>query len=86
MLITILGIIIGLRRRELNLTLEDLSKITDISIGELSKLENGKIKTPKSVFLYRLANALKLDYNTLLNYKYASYYREKELAYARCYL
>lgn len=86
MLIKILGLIIGLRRRELNLTLEDLSKITDISISELSRLENGKIKAPKSVILYRLANVLKLDYNTLLKYKYASYYREKELNYVGCYL
>ena len=41
--------------------------------------ENGKIKAPSSVFLYRLSNALELDYNEMLNYKYASYYRLKEL-------
>lgn len=86
MLIKILGIIIEFRRRELNLTLEDLSKMTDISISELSYIENGKIKTPSSVFLYRLANVLKLDYNILLKYKYASYYKKKEMSYARCYL
>ena len=86
MLIKILGIIIEFRRRELNLTLEDLSKMTDISISELSYIENGKIKAPSSVFLYRLANVLKLDYNILLKYKYDSYYRKKEMGYARCYL
>ena len=86
MFIKILGIIIGFRRRELNLTLEDLSKMTDISISELSYIENGKIKAPSSVFLYRLANVLDLDYNYILKFKYASYYRKKEMGYGRYYI
>ena len=61
------------------MTLEDLSNLTGISKTELSYIENGKIKEPSSVFLYRLSKILELDYNEMLNYKYASYYRVKEL-------
>ena len=79
MLISILGMIIRNKRKKLNITLEELSDLTGISAAELSYIENGKIKAPSSVFLYRLSNALELDYNEMLNYKYASYYRLKEL-------
>lgn len=79
MLISILGMIIRNKRKKLNITLEELSDLTGISAAELSYIENGKIKAPSSVFLYRLSNALELDYNEMLNYKYASYYRIKEL-------
>ena len=85
MLIKILGIIIRFRRRQLKLSLRQLSKLTDISKTELSNIENGKIKAPSSVFLYRLANVLGLDYNYLLTYKYESYYRKREMRYGRCY-
>ena len=79
MLISILGMIIRNKRKKLNITLEELSDLTGISAAELSYIENGKIKAHSSVFLYILSNALELDYNEMLNYKYASYYRLKEL-------
>lgn len=86
MLIKILGMILRLRRKQLKLTLRQLSKLTDISKTELSNIENGKIKAPSSVFLYRLANVLELDYNYILKFKYASYYRKKEMGYGRYYI
>lgn len=64
-------------RKEHNLTLKVLSELTDISISELNKLENGLIKKPCSVFLYRLSKVLHLDYEEMLKYRFASYYRKK---------
>ena len=74
-----LGEIIKRTRNKLNLTLSDLSRISDISEIELWLLENGKIKKPKCIFLLRLSNILNLDYNELLKYRFASFYRKKRL-------
>lgn len=49
MLILILGMILRNERLKNNLTLEELSKLTNISESELDKIELGKIKTPSSV-------------------------------------
>ena len=74
-----LGEIIKIARNKLNLTLSDLSRISDISEIELWLLENGIIKNPKGVFLFRLSNILNLDYNELLRYRFASFYRKEML-------
>ena len=79
MLILVLGMILREARTKMNLTLEALSKLTNISIAELSNLENGNIKEPSSVFLYRLSNVLNLDYNEMLKYRFEPYYRKQEL-------
>lgn len=79
MLILVLGMILRDARIKNKLTLEALSKLTNISISELSNLENGNIKEPSSVFLYRLSKILNLDYNEMLKYRFESYYRIKEL-------
>ena len=49
-----LGEIIKIARNKLNLTLSDLSRISDIFEIELWLLENGRIKTPKCVFLFSI--------------------------------
>lgn len=77
MLILILGMILRNERLKNNLTLEELSKLTNISESELDKIELGKIKTPSSVFLFRLSKVLNLDYNEMLKYRFASYYKKK---------
>ncbi|MDO5556924.1 MAG: helix-turn-helix transcriptional regulator [Clostridia bacterium] len=77
--IHILGKILKEKRLKMKLTLEELSEITKISITELSNLENGNIKEPSCVFLFRLSKVLKLNYEELLKYRYESYYRIKEL-------
>ena len=51
-------------------------KISDISEIELWLLENVRIKNPKCVFLFRLSNILNLDYNELLKYRFALFYRK----------
>lgn len=79
MLILVLGTILREARKNMNLTLEALSKLTNISIAELSNLENGNIKEPSSVFLFRLSNTLNLDYNEILKYRFEPYYRIQEL-------
>lgn len=77
MLKLILGMILRNERLKNNLTLEELSKLTNISASELDKIELGKIKAPSSVFLFRLSKVLNLDYNEMLKYRFASYYRKK---------
>lgn len=79
MFILVLGMILKEARIKMNLTLEALSKLTNISVTELSNLENGNIKEPSSVFLYRLSNTLNLDYNEILKYRFNPYYRKQEL-------
>lgn len=79
MFILVLGMILKEARTKMNLTLEALSKLTNISVTELSNLENGNIKEPSSVFLYRLSNTLNLDYNEILKYRFNPYYRKQEL-------
>jgi len=79
MLIFVLGMILREARTKMNLTLEALSKLTNISIAELSNLENGNIKEPSSVFLFRLSKTLNLDYNEMLKYRFEPYYRKQEL-------
>jgi len=74
-----LGIILKEKRMDKKLTLDTLSKLTHISVSTLSKLENGKLKRPSSVFLFRLSKVLDIDYNELIIYRYASYFRKKEL-------
>jgi len=49
-----LGEIIKIARNKLNLTLSDLSRISDISEIELWLLENGKIKNLQCVFLFSI--------------------------------
>ena len=49
-----LGEKIKIARNKLNLTLSDLSRISDISEIELWLLENGIIKNPKGVFLFSI--------------------------------
>lgn len=77
--ILILGMIIRNERLKNNLTLEDLSNLTNISVSELDKIELGKIKALSSVFLFRISKVLKLDYNEMLKYRFASYYRKKRI-------
>ena len=74
-----LGIVLKKKRIDKRLTLETLSKLTNISISTLSKLENGKLKRTSSVFLFRLSQVLDIDYNELIKYRYANYFRKKEL-------
>lgn len=49
-----LGEIIKIAKNKLNLTLRDLSIISDISEIELWLLENSRIKNPKCVFLFSI--------------------------------
>lgn len=65
-----IGQIIKNKRIENKISLKTLSEITNISISELSRIENGKVYNPNSVFLYRICNILKIDYNLLLRYKW----------------
>ena len=73
-----MGEIFREKRKSKKLTLEALSKLTDISISELSKLENGLIREPSSVFLYRLSNVLEIDYEEILRHRWAKYPKKLE--------
>lgn len=50
------------RRKQLNLTLKDLSKKTDISLTSLGFYESGE-RLPTVVNLNKLCEALELDYS-----------------------
>ena len=60
-----IGHIIKEQRIKKNITLKKLSKLSDISISTLYKIENDKLKKIKGVFLYRLSNILNIDYDYL---------------------
>lgn len=64
----IFGIKIKSYRTHLGLSLQELSKKTTIAISYLSEIESGK-KYPKPEKLIRLAQALEVDYDTLVSTK-----------------
>lgn len=65
MFINKIGNLLKQERIKRKLSLRTLSELSDISISTLSKLENDKIKNVNSVFLYRLSEILKIDYEYL---------------------
>lgn len=71
--INILGNKIREKRKQKKLTLKTLSRMTNISQSELSKIERGEIYNPSNVFLYRLSKALDVEYNDLLRYRWDKY-------------
>ena len=66
-----IGTILKEARINNNFTLDELSRISGISKSRLSKLENGKVKNPKSFLIYRLCNILNLNYNILMRQRWA---------------
>ena len=60
-----IGKILKQERLKNNLTLQELSNISNISISTLSKIENDKIRNVSCVYLYRLCNILNFDYEYL---------------------
>ena len=61
-----IGEYIRIKRRNLNMSLEELAKKIFISKSTLSKIENGKIKFPKPVYVFRLSKILCIEYELLL--------------------
>lgn len=53
------------RRKEMNLTLKDLNNLTNISVGNLSEIENGKY-LPSVLALIQLSNTLNCSTDWLL--------------------
>ena len=51
-----IGKIIKQERLKNNLTLQELSSISNISISTLCKIENDKIRNVSCIYLYRLCN------------------------------
>ena len=66
----IIGNVLKEERLKNNLTIEELSNISNISISTISKLENNKIRDINNAFLYRICNILKLDYESILRLKW----------------
>lgn len=54
------------QRKKLGLTKKELSKLSNVSYNIINNIENKKNKNIKSIYLYRLANALKIEYEYLL--------------------
>ena len=59
------GLNVLVRRRELNMTQRDVSKLTGISVSKISLIENGKSDFPLQSLIL-LGEALKIDYRNLL--------------------
>ena len=61
------GMAIMLKRKELGITIQQLSDKTGISITTLSQIENGKrTRKPQFYTLYKIADALEMDVNELI--------------------
>lgn len=64
-----LGVNISRRRHQLNMTQEQLSNLTDLTINYLSKLERGKIKHIRAETLYIIAKGLNTSMEKLIDSK-----------------
>lgn len=63
-----LGTFIRKARQDVSMSLRDVEEATkkEVSNGYLSQLESGKISKPSPHVLYALANALSVNYETLM--------------------
>ena len=61
-----LGKTIKMKRESLGLSLNELAKEISISNSTLSRIESGKLKNPKAVYLFRISKVLKINYELLL--------------------
>jgi len=63
-----LGAFIRKARQDVSMSLRDVEEATnrEVSNGYLSQLESGKITKPSPHVLYALANALSVNYETLM--------------------
>lgn len=61
-----LGTFLRMKRKNKNLTLNQLSKKVLISRSTLSKIERNEIKTPRAIHLYKLSKELNIKYELLL--------------------
>lgn len=60
------GEVIRKKRREMNLTLEQLATLLDTTKSYLSRIENNKIERPGVDILKKISKQLDIDYNTLM--------------------
>ena len=64
-----LGDCIRMKREKLGISQEDLAKKIYVSKTTLSNIENGKMKYPKAVYLFRISKELDINYELLLELK-----------------
>lgn len=62
-----IGEILKTHRESNNLTLKQLSSISDVGPSTISDIENGKAKNPRMDTLEKLANALNIPVNVFFN-------------------
>ncbi len=62
-----IGIQIKKYRKELKLTQEELAKKADIPYATLIKIENGHVDNPTIQTLMKIANALQVNIDNLVN-------------------
>ena len=65
-----IGYILKNTRVKNNITLNKLSKLSDISTTTLYNIENDKLKKVNGVYIYRLCQILNIDYNKLIIQRY----------------
>lgn len=69
MFINKIGYLIRQDRINRKLSLKTLSKLSNIFISTLSSIENDKTRNVNRVFLYRICNILKIDYEYMTRKK-----------------
>lgn len=75
-----LGDVIRILREDIPLTQGMLAKNAPLSQGYLSQLENGDVKNPSAIMLFRIAKALKVEPNVLFEAAgYLTAKRQQEL-------
>lgn len=81
-----IGKILKQERIKRNLTLKELSNISNISISTLRKIENNKIKNIRSIYLYRLCKILEINYDYIARQKwelFPTFLYERKSKFAR---
>ena len=61
-----LGECIKMKRESLDKTLKEISDEIHVSVSTLSKIETGKLRHPKAVYLFKLSRVLNIQYEVLL--------------------
>lgn len=61
-----LGKSIKMKRESLGMSINELADKISVSSATLSRIESGKIKKPRAVYLFRLSKVLEISYELLL--------------------
>ena len=70
-------------RKQRGMTQEFLSEKSEVSVGSISRIENGCVKNPNILTISKLANALGVKVDTLLNDRINDTERDENYVFKR---